>query len=79
MKRILLALFLFGALTAMIVVALRPSSAEPTPLAKLKAQYAAKPKSSVDHSLFPQLRVRSPSRRTSRRPASPATTAARPR
>ena len=58
MKRILLALFLFGALTVMIVVALRPSSAEPTPLAKLKTQYAAKPKSSVDHSLFPQLRVR---------------------
>ena len=58
MKRILLALFLFGALTTMIVVALRPSSAEPTPLAKLTAQYAAKPKSSVDHSLFPQLRVR---------------------
>ena len=52
MKRILSALFLFGALAVMIVVAIHPSSAEPTPLAKLKAQYAAKLKPSVDHSLF---------------------------
>ena len=44
MKRILLALLLFGALTAMTVVALRSNSTEPTPLAKLTTRYAAKPK-----------------------------------
>jgi octaheme c-type cytochrome (tetrathionate reductase family) len=58
MKRILFALLLFGVLAAMIVVALHPNSVDPTPLAKLKAQYAVKPKPSVDHSLFPQLRVK---------------------
>jgi rhodanese-related sulfurtransferase len=58
MKRIVFALLLFGALTVIVVAALFPRGAEPTPLVKLKGQYAKKIKSSVDHSLFSQLKTR---------------------
>jgi octaheme c-type cytochrome (tetrathionate reductase family) len=55
MKRIIVVLFLLGAFAAVAVVALRNPSAEPSPLARLKATFAQKRQPSVDHARFAQL------------------------
>ena len=45
-----------GGVIIFFLTALRKNSSESSPLTRLKAQYAQKTKSSVDHSLFPQLK-----------------------
>lgn len=56
MRRIFLALFILGIFAVMVLTALHKNSSETPPLTMLKEQYAAKTKSSVDHSLFPELK-----------------------
>ena len=56
MKRILLSLFLIGALGGLVFAALRRPGRELTPLEELKQHLAKKPKPSVDHSKFAQLK-----------------------
>jgi octaheme c-type cytochrome (tetrathionate reductase family) len=58
MKKILLGLLIVGAITAMMWAALRRNSQEISPLSALAAQYRQKPKPSVDHSLFIQLKTK---------------------
>jgi len=55
MKRVFLAVVIVGMVIGMVMTALQKNSAEPTPLVKLKEQYAKKGKPSVDHALFAQL------------------------
>ena len=55
MKRIFIALILFGAIAGVILSALHTESTAPTPLALLKERYAAPEKPSANHSLFTQL------------------------
>ena len=55
MKRVFLAVIIVGVVIGMITTALQKNSEEPTPLARLKEQYAKKAKPSVDHTLFAQL------------------------
>ncbi|MEO8585923.1 MAG: cytochrome C, partial [Acidobacteriota bacterium] len=57
MRRILLALLALAAIAGLAFTALRRNSSEPTPLQALKARTAKPSKSSVDHSLFAQLKA----------------------
>lgn len=56
MKKTSLLLIMLGILAAVTAAALQKKSADTPPLTKLKEQYAAKAKPSVNHSLFPQLK-----------------------
>jgi octaheme c-type cytochrome (tetrathionate reductase family) len=56
MKKIFISLFALGVFIALLMTALHKNDSEGSPLAKLNALYASKPKPSVDHSLFPQLK-----------------------
>jgi octaheme c-type cytochrome (tetrathionate reductase family) len=58
MKRIFISLFIIAAVAGLITTAVHKNSSESTPLAKLKEKYSTRQKASVDHSLFPQLKVR---------------------
>ncbi len=58
MKRIFFSLLALGLLAGLVTTALHKKSIESTPLAQLKDRYASKAKSSVDHSMFPQLKKR---------------------
>ncbi len=58
MKKIILALLILGAIVGVVMNALHKNSSESTPLADLQARYRVKTKASVDHSLFPQLKVK---------------------
>ena len=49
-------MLLFGLFVGIVFTALHKNSSEAPQLAKLKAEFSRKPKSSVDHSLFPALR-----------------------
>jgi len=56
MKRIFLPLFMLLVFVGMILTALHKNSSDTPPLLKLKAEYSVRHKSSVDHSLFPELK-----------------------
>ncbi len=56
MKRVFLAVLITAAVIGMVFTALHKNSEEITPLAKLKEQYQRKGNTSVDHTLFSQLR-----------------------
>jgi octaheme c-type cytochrome (tetrathionate reductase family) len=58
MKRILLGLAFAGLAVVLLTMALHRHSTEQTPLEMVKARYAQKPKSSVDHARFTQLQKR---------------------
>jgi octaheme c-type cytochrome (tetrathionate reductase family) len=58
MRRILLFFLIIGAMAAVFLTALHRKSAEIRPLAQLADRYRQETKPSVDHSLFPQLKVR---------------------
>jgi octaheme c-type cytochrome (tetrathionate reductase family) len=56
MKRIFVALITVVVFIGLLMTALHRNDTEPSPLTKLKGQYAQKTKSSIDHSLFAQLK-----------------------
>ncbi len=58
MKKILLGLLIVGTISGLVLTALHKHSTGSNPLADLAAQYRNKPKASVDHSLFTQLKVK---------------------
>lgn len=56
MKKIIVSLLALGIFTTLVLTALRGTSTEITPLAKLKERYTTRAKPSVDHSLFAELK-----------------------
>jgi octaheme c-type cytochrome (tetrathionate reductase family) len=58
MKRLMLGVLILGMVAGMSMLALHKNSSEMTPMAKLKERFAPRPKPSIDHALFPQLRKR---------------------